>query len=437
MQLPAALLHPNMAKPAPLPSLTAPDKLKQRADEFKVLTAAFSLRLAFVFYAQIHDYYFHVNFTDIDYKVFSDAAIHVANGRSPYDRPTYRYSPFLAWILVPIAKFPDFGKILFCFADIIVGWLLIRLRRDQNAKFGVPAELDSVSDVYALWLFNPLTMIISARGNADALVSLAVLCTLYLLRKDRWIAAALMHGLGAVHLRVYPVIYLPSIFLYLLNRNGTSGSGGFFNWVKRCCLNFRGFAFAIISLSSFAATVAICYWLYGYKCIFEFLLYHFSRYDIRHNFSPYFYPMYLSVGDEGLLKLISLGAFVPQALAIVGFALKYSNDLEFCWFLTTFAFVSLNKVCTSQYFVWYIIFTPLIANQIKTSTPKLITLILAWFAGQGLWLFFAYLLELQGMNTFLPLWLSSLVFVAINFSIAITLIRDHLSPTSITSKKTQ
>ena len=41
---------------------------------------------------------------------------------------------------------------------------------------------------------------------------------------------------------------------------------------------------------------------------------------------------------------------------------------------------------------------------------------------QGTWLFFAYLLEFQGLDTFLPLWLASLLFFIVNAFILINLV---------------
>jgi phosphatidylinositol glycan class M len=68
-------------------------------------------------------------YTDTDYDVFSDAAEHVSNGGSPYDRHTYRYTPLAAYMALPnIWWFPQFAKWVFCVCDIIMGvamWSLI------------------------------------------------------------------------------------------------------------------------------------------------------------------------------------------------------------------------------------------------------------------------------------------------------------------------
>ena len=53
------------------------------------------IRLLLICYGRIQDYLFDVKFTDIDYRVFSDAAKYVSEGKSPFDRATYRYTPFL------------------------------------------------------------------------------------------------------------------------------------------------------------------------------------------------------------------------------------------------------------------------------------------------------------------------------------------------------
>ena len=66
-----------------------------------------------------------VKFTDVDYRVFTDAARHIYKDGSPYDRHTYRYTPLLAWMLIPnVNVSPLFGKFLFCGFDIIAGHLI-------------------------------------------------------------------------------------------------------------------------------------------------------------------------------------------------------------------------------------------------------------------------------------------------------------------------
>jgi hypothetical protein len=170
-----------------------------------------------------------VKYTDVDYDVFVDASYHVSNGRSPYDRHTYRYTPYLAKLLsLPlhggggggrggrgrwggiddalISRY--FGRVLFCIADVICGYVVIVLRRecrgtsrdddDESSSMdavgnreGDDGDVDddgrgmwkrwstmrrtmpSPEIVDALWwLYNPLSINICTRGSAESLVVL-------------------------------------------------------------------------------------------------------------------------------------------------------------------------------------------------------------------------------------------------------------------------
>ena len=56
-------------------------------------------------------------------QVVTDGARHVAAGGSPFDRATYRYTPLLAWLMLPnVWVHPAVGKLLFCAADLVAGW---------------------------------------------------------------------------------------------------------------------------------------------------------------------------------------------------------------------------------------------------------------------------------------------------------------------------
>lgn len=79
-----------------------------------VLIFSTILRVLLIIYGDWQDSHMEVRYTDVDYLVFSDAAALMSSGESPFKRTTYRYSPLLAFILIPNAIFhPSWGKFLF------------------------------------------------------------------------------------------------------------------------------------------------------------------------------------------------------------------------------------------------------------------------------------------------------------------------------------
>ena len=69
------------------------------------------------------------------------------------------------------------------------------------------------------------------------------------------------------------------------------------------------FAFAAAATGVFALLGGGCYLMYGQPFLHETYLYHASRTDPRHNFSPYFYPAYLALGAQAGAPAASDGAW--------------------------------------------------------------------------------------------------------------------------------
>ncbi|KRZ59752.1 GPI mannosyltransferase 1 [Trichinella nativa] len=362
------------------------------------------------------DYFFDVKFTDVDYTVMLDAAKLMARGQSPYERQTYRYTPTFAWLLLPAVRWPLYGKLLFNAFDLLAGLTSTVLA--LSSDFGH----SSLGPLLALALFNPFTMIISSRGNAESFVSFLVLFSLLLVEiggLPARLCASLFHGF-CVHVKIYPIIYLPSACFKLyqekLHQKDDDHVASRPVRFARALGAAAGYAFGV--LVGFVAPTALAYYKYGRQYADEALLYHLRRTDYKHNFSPFFLPLYLNADSStNIIAWISYAAFVPQALIVLFLALKFARQLPICWFISTLAFVAHNKVCTSQYFVWYLAFLPTVWSGFDCDRGRPVRLLLWWTAGQALWLLPAYCLEFRGFNFFLPVWIASVLFFLINVHI--------------------
>lgn len=295
-----------------------------------------------------------------------------------------------------------FGKIFFSVLDVIASCLIIALLKLKNIKN---------NQFYAcLFLFNPLVINVSTRGSADVIVVVLVFACLYLFLTDRVFLGAIVYGF-AVHFKIYPIIFAPSLLLFFWAK---SESNSLISWNQ-----------VKVSLVAGITFLSLSYWTYqrfGYEGIFETYLYHLIRKDNRHNFSLYFYTLYLQSGSDSA-SITGLIAFVPQLLLILLVSYKYAkSDLAYTWLLLTMIFVTFNKVVTAQYFLWYFAFIPLIVPMLKYSTLHQILLLAAWLLIEVQWNYWAGLLEESGQNYFTAIWISNMVFFFANISIIVQLI---------------
>ena len=400
-----------------------------------LLIASILLHAFLLAWGSFQDFYSpRVPYTDVDYLVFSDAAALVLEGRSPYERATFRYSPLMAWICIPnLLLFQSFGKFLFCLANIGVGYELysiLRLRMEPKSR---------ASAFSALYLLSPLSANVSSRGSSDSLICYLVLHILRLLIEEKEVMAAVLFGL-AVHLRIFPIIYALPIVLSLHNKQNkhgldsddynvseTAASVASSNHSKpsftlATIFSWRRLRFSFISALVFFTLGIAFYSLYGFTFLSETYLYHVSRNDIRHNFSASFYGQYLSSiassSSSSLLnhsQLSSILSLLPFLGTSVTLGILLYRDLPLCLFSQTLAFVALNKVVTAQYFNWWMCLFPLVAanSQLKLFWTSLI-LAAVWVGSELHWLFWAFQLEIQGRSAYFGVWIAGLLFLIAN-----------------------
>lgn len=431
---------------------------KMNAIPFRThLVISVLVRLVLIVYGEVQDAMSEVPYTDVDYKVVTDGARHVLNGGSPFDRHTYRYTPMLAYLAVPnLIVHKCFGKLLFSMFDILVGifirkiivndfyttFVIMRTAIARQIGAGAqrsidrivfPKKYEKIAEQSALiWLYNPLTMVIATRGNGDSITSLLVLISVYFLQRPNrnitnTMVAGISHGL-AIHFRIYPIIFSLPFYLVL---------GPQKNLIRSILMPNRlqvGLVFGTII--TLVITTAVFYDLYGFTFLYETYIYHVVRNDIRHNFSLYFYMMYLNA--EGPVTVVEKClAAAPQLIILVLLAMKFgrnSRSLSFCIFTQAFIMVTYNTVITSQYFVWFLSLFPLCAKNLKkVGLRSGVVYGVIWFLSQAGWLLPAYFLEFKGWNTFEFIWLQGILFFSANiyilqrliFNFDVSLLKQH------------
>lgn len=361
------------------------------------------VRVLFFCYGIYQDAHFEVKYTDIDYFVFHDAAGYVFNGSSPFNRDTYRYTPLLSWILLPNFSFEwiHFGKVFFVLFDLITGIMIIKVLKGSCSS---KKQLIFAS----IWLLNPMVVTISTRGNAESIICFLLMCSIYFLQGGQLILSGLVYGLS-IHFKIYPIIYsLPiAVYIFLNNRNN--------HWF--CKLLKIG----VSTVAGALIPTYVMYEMYGQEFLQHAYLYHLIRTDHRHNFSVW--NLVLLLESAGLkLPQVNLAklAFVPQLLicGALPYLLLSSPTFETLLnvlYLQTYAFVTYNKVCTSQYFIWYMVLLPFYLVNSTLSWKQGLTCVFLWILSQAVWLSQAYLLEFKGQNVFFPrLFFGNIVFFTSN-----------------------
>ncbi len=256
---------------------------------------------------------------------------------------------------------------------------------------------------------------VSTRGNAESIVTTLVLLSLFLFRERVFVLSGLAFGL-AIHFKVYPIIYSLSFYVALTDKKGISS---LFD------INLARIRFIVGTIISLVIFTGLGYVYYGDQFIEEAYLYHITRKDIRHNFSPYFYMLYLTFEEDDIgLNLLT---FLPQVIMLLCLTKQFANiqDLSFCLFCQTVVFVAYNKVITSQYFLWYLSLLPLSLPQLNLGKSEGIICLIIWLVTQASWLLPAYYLEFQGYNAFQVVWIESLAFFTANIGLLAKFIRKY------------
>ena len=177
-------------------------------------------------------------------------------------------------------------------------------------------------------------MNVSTRGSAESVIVALVLLTIHLYQQKVFILTGMVYGL-AIHLKIYPIIYCLTLYIPLTNKTGLR---------SLLDINVARLRLVVSTVLTLSLLTWLCYNMYGEDFLQHAYLHHITRKDIRHNFSVYFYLLYLTVEyDDAGLNLVT---FLPQLILLVVITAKFNriHDVIFAMFCQTLIFVTFNKV---------------------------------------------------------------------------------------------
>lgn len=391
------------------------------------------IRFILILYGDFHDKLYDVPYTDVDYKVFSDAARHIINGNSPYKRHTYRYSPIIAYLMVPnVILYKNFGKILFSIFDVLIT-VAVKSLVEHQLRFTKTKEISSKISIYCslCWLYNPLSVGISTRGNADSVSCFFIISSILFLQTDvvegllKYLLSGILLGIS-IHLRLYPLAFSFPMYLslgeYKITRNTRIKDG-----IISLLPNKKQIILSISCVTTLIFITYGLYLLYGYEFLFETYIYHLFRKDTRHNFSVLFYYSYLTM-DQLVFDVVKAISQIFEAIILFIISLTFGcNPATLCFalFCQAVVLVAFNSVMTSQYFIWFLSLLPLVVHNFRIIPAKALFLTIIWVFAQCAWLFYAYLLEFKNREVFVLIWLKSVVFFCANIYVLGQLIKCY------------
>lgn len=344
--------------------------------------------------------------TDVDYYVYTEAAQELVKaGGNPYFRFTYRYTPILAYMMLPNLHIPYFGKILFNLFDLLAIFYM--------NKYLKRLSLVSESTRYkalSFWALNPFMAYINGRGSCESISLLLLAVMLYHLKlaaenrsvTTNTVLAALSYGL-LVHFRLYPIIFCFSLYLYV-NRN-------------QIFPKLQVVVFSAVSAAVNIGLIAFFYQLFGQIFLEECFLYHLRRKDPRHNYSIFWTQTvqdYFVPPSEAAFPALGKLLLVGRLGSIIFTAFWHKKNLVFALFLQTLVFTTLNTVYTAQYAIWEIQLLPylLVDSSVFAKGRKAVFwgTIIVWFIFMEVWAVCSSKFEHSGQDTQQAMHVTNLIY---------------------------